>query len=146
MDIYGLVHPEPIFWDLPLFLLLSTCLQGRSYIQAKISGMTSGMSCGMKTYGQNGLDQDGPSAFSLGIWNWGQKIPMRMAILGNRGDFDGGTTQGGHCPPGGQRSREAVLESAQQERDAGKASWVLYRAVVFTDISFLKLSFLLHLG
>lgn len=62
----------------------------------------------------------------------------------------GTNKMGGYFPSGRQRSREALLQSEKQgkkkKKMRGEAPWVPYRAAVFADVSFLRLSFLLHLG
>lgn len=115
--------------DLPLFLLSSTCLQGRSYIQTYL-------------HGQDGLSSK--LAPQPPLWEFGigtERFPSVWLLL------EMGET------PTGELLKVAIAHRV--DRDAEKPLYrvssregmkVLYTAVVFAAISFRKLSFLPHLG
>lgn len=74
-----------------------------------------------------------------------------MAKLGNGGDFKWEQTKWGAIShQGGREAEKPFYRVRSRERKKkkmrGEAPWVPYRAAVFADVSFLRLSFLLHLG
>lgn len=119
-----------------------TCWQGRSHIQTYL-------------HGQNGLGQDGP-------WSKLSPFPLHSHLFGNLESTLKDSHQYGYSwkqrrlQPGSysrwplpskwtEKQRSHFIERAAG-KEWGEGMRVLYRVVPPADISFLKLSFLLHLG